>query len=428
MTGPMPAQVISRRSPPSEAFVTRTGSLLQSNARLFGGNVVLGAGLITGTAQLALTSDPGAVGRYGQLLALVAGLSTFASMRLDVLIPIRRSDPDVARSALTLAFAVPVTLAFLGVLAAVLSDIAVRHVAIVGMLIATTLVLVLGQLGTALSSARQQYGRIAVSRAVQGVCWPAALALTERIGEGPIGSAELFSADAAARFAALVPFLPAILGVRPAGLTSTRATLVRWSNDLRNSACAAMLSTLSLYLPLLMLPVVASETQAGLFALAFRLISFPVALIGGSLMSSVPRHCQDASAVDCGRWVRLAFWFVALGTPIAMVGAITGGLAMDTRFGDGLWSGLPDVVVAASPWAMCWVGSQLLAAVHLGLSQHQALVKLSFADLTIRGVAVVVAALADSAVLAMVAISLGSSAVFFFSQHRFVASTRPVAQ
>ncbi|MEZ5230069.1 MAG: hypothetical protein R2710_26420 [Acidimicrobiales bacterium] len=181
--------------------------VVKENSKLMASSIVLSVGSIVSIIVMAQVAVPAIVGQYVSVLAAASTVSTFLSLRLDAMIPLRPNPDEVAKAASTaqlgsMVIALPALLAY----GSLVVDGSLANPAGIALLAAALMVLGLTQIGTGIASADLAFGRISASRIAQGVSMPVALAaLLLADGENSSSLTTLLAVDLVGRSAAVLP-------------------------------------------------------------------------------------------------------------------------------------------------------------------------------------------------------------------------------
>lgn len=385
--------------------------VLRENSKLMASSVVLSVGSIVAIVVMARLALPAVVGSYVSVLAAASTVSTFLSLRLDAMIPLRPTQDELPKAAMsaqlgTMALALPALVAY----GAVVVDGSLSGAGAIGLLAVVLAVLGLIQVGTGIASADLEFDRISASRIAQGIAMPAVLGgLLVTGGENSATLLTLIGADLAGRAASLLPLVKPIVSRGFASFGIMKMVINEMRQALTANAAAALLSVLALYLPILVVPAMIDDTESGLFALVFRFVALPAAFVGGAVARTLPRMAQDVSVSKKREWVRntglVALGLMAVGVVLLVV---FGGLILDL-VGSDTWAGLILPLTLAVPWAIAWAGAQVPASLILSYERHQTLFAISAFDLASK--AAVVLALWWKPTAAMAAGWLSASSV-----------------
>ncbi len=408
--------------------VVSTG-VVKENSKLMASSLVLSVGSIVSIVAMARLALPSVVGQYVSVLAAASTVSTFLSLRLDAMIPLRPGQDEVAKAATsaqvgTMVLALPALLAY----ATLVVDGSLLNPAGIVLLAAALLVLGFTQVGTGIASAELAFGRISASRIAQGLAMPLVLAgLLLVNGQNSASLTMLVAADLVGRSAALLPLIQLILAKGAGSLAVTRRTVAEMRSALTTNSAAALLSVLALYLPILLVPAMIDETESGLFALVFRFVALPAAFVGGAVQRTLPRMARDVTISQKREWVRNTGWF---GLGLCVVGVLTlvvfGGLVLDL-VGSDTWEGLILPLTLAVPWAIAWAASQVPASLVLSYERHHVLFVASAADLASKAAVVLPLWFNPTAATATAWLSVSSILVAVFTA-RYLLRTDMTAE
>ncbi len=408
--------------------VVSTG-VVKENSKLMASSLVLSVGSIVSIVAMARLALPSVVGQYVSVLAAASTVSTFLSLRLDAMIPLRPGQDEVAKAATsaqvgTMVLALPALLAY----ATLVVDGSLLNPAGIVLLAAALLVLGFTQVGTGIASAELAFGRISASRIAQGLAMPLVLAgLLLVNGQNSASLTMLVAADLVGRSAALLPLIQLILAKGAGSLAVTRQTVAEMRSALTTNSAAALLSVLALYLPILLVPAMIDETESGLFALVFRFVALPAAFVGGAVQRTLPRMARDVTISQKREWVRNTGWF---GLGLCVVGVLTlvvfGGLVLDL-VGSDTWEGLILPLTLAVPWAIAWAASQVPASLVLSYERHHVLFVASAADLASKAAVVLPLWFNPTAATATAWLSVSSILVAVFTA-RYLLRTDMTAE
>lgn len=179
------------------------------------------------------------------------------------------------------------------------------------------------------------------------------------------------------------------------------------------NAWAALLNTLSLQLPFLMLPSLFNNEVAGFFALAYRVLGLPSFLVGqavGQAFLSKAAALQNAPEELARLTTRTALGLLALGVAVFGIVAIGGAGLFEVFFGES-WRQAGVYAQIMAPWYMLWLVSSPLSGL-LAIREWQgAGLVFTVVELLTRGLALWVGAGLRSDVLTVALVSLAGVAI-----------------
>ncbi len=398
--------------------------VVRENSKLMASSVVLSVGSIVSIVVMARVALPAVVGSYVGVLAAASTVSTFLSLRLDAMIPLRPNPDEVAKAATsaqlgTMVLALPALLAY----AALVVDGTLMNPGGVVLLGAALMVLGLTQVGTGIASAELAFGRISASRIAQGVAMPVALAVLLVVeGENSASLLTLLAVDLVGRSAALLPLTDLIMKTGVASLGFTKKIVNEMRQALTANSAAALMSVLALYLPILLVPAMIDDTESGLFALVFRFVALPAAFVGGAVQRTLPRMARDVTISRKREWVRntglASVVLIAVGV-LALV--LLGGLVLDL-VGSDTWQGLILPLTLAVPWAVAWAASQVPASLVLSYERHHVLFVVSSIDLASKAMVILPLLWKPTAATATAWLSISSVVVAIFTARYLLAT------
>lgn len=259
----------------------------------------------------------------------------------------------------------------------------------------------------------QAFGYIARTRLVQGF----GMVLTQLgLGLAGLGSIGLLIGEVVGRVGGSWSLLVLLRGVTLRELFDIQQMLYAAKRYLRfplYNAWAALLNTLSLQLPFLMLPSLFNNEVAGFFVLAYRVLGLPSFLVGqavgqaflsrAAMLKSVPEELAKLTT-------RTALGLLALGIAVFTIIAIGGAGLFGLFFGES-WRQAGVYAQIMAPWYMLWLVSSSLSGL-LAIREWQgAGLAFTVVELLTRGLALWVGAGLHSDVFTVALVSLAGVAI-----------------
>ncbi|RIH84445.1 Polysaccharide biosynthesis protein [Calidithermus roseus] len=236
------------------------------------------------------------------------------------------------------------------------------------------------------------------------------------LGVAGLGSVGLLVGEVVGRVGGSWSLLVLLRGVTLQELFDVQKILYAAKRYLRfplYNAWAALLNTLSLQLPFLMLPSLFNNEVAGFFALAYRVLGLPSFLVGqavGQAFLSKAAALQSAPEELAGLTTRTALGLLALGVAVFGIVAIGGAGLFGVFFGES-WRQAGVYAQIMAPWYMLWLVSSPLSGL-LAIREWQgAGLAFTVVELLTRGLALWVGAGLRSDVLTVVLVALAGVAI-----------------
>lgn len=397
----------------SQSVFLRSVLILAGGTALGQGIVVLFAPILT---RIYTPADFGALATFASIISVVAVVLSLRYEQAIVLPDQRREAITLLGLSLSLVFALSLAIA---TVFWIKRDVLLR---LGGFHPDFLWLLPLGLIGAGLYQAMsfwalrvQAFERIARTRLIQGL----GLILTQLgLGLAGLGSVGLLVGEVVGRVGGSWSLMLLVKGISLRELFDLQQMLYVAKRYLRfplYNAWAALLNTLSLQLPFLMLPSLFSNDVAGFFSLAYRVLGLPSYLVGqavGQVFLSRAATLKSVPEELARLTTRTALGLLALGIAMFTIIAIGGAELFALFFGKS-WRQAGVYAQIMAPWYMLWLVSSPLSGLLTIREWQGAGLAFTIAELLSRALALWAGAALRSDVLAVTLVSLAGVMISF---------------
>jgi O-antigen/teichoic acid export membrane protein len=350
---------------------------------MVGGAAAIGQGaMVVAAPVLSRLYDPQAFGLLSVYAALLSVLTVLASLRFDFAIPIAESPDDALHLlglSIVLAFAASVVVGLGLLLWGTSLAGAMGAPALAPLLLLLPPALFVAAVAQALSGwavYHRSFGALGRMRASQGVAQAVGQTLLGLIHAGPLG---LVLGDLGGRMVGMEQLLRSLLAaLRSTQLSRTAMVLCARANwgFARVMTAASLVSTLSLQVPFLLIPVFFGLGSSGQYFLAYRVLVLPATLVGAAVSQvffgeAAHRRGDSTNLHDLAFNVTISLFVFSI--PTYSIIAVSGSALFETVFGQE-WELAGRYAQIMAPWLIVWsVASPISSLLLVGRRERESL-------------------------------------------------------